>query len=68
MEKKIEHCIIKQGRYENTIVAVYDDQTEDVLTTYYPDERIYAERDFVGLTKKQAIDFITKATVNYLRN
>lgn len=64
MEKIIKHCRIERGRYENTIFIVYDDQTEEVLATYYPDEKVYVEKDFVGLTRKQAIDYIIKVDIN----
>lgn len=65
MEKIIKHCRIERGRYENTILISYDDQSEEeVLATYFPDERIYVEKDFVGLTRKQAIDYILKVDMN----
>lgn len=68
MEKKIKYCKIEEGRFENRIKVKYDDNSEDTLGSYYPDELIFAERSFIGLTKKQAIDFIIEASKNYVRS
>lgn len=67
MEKKIKHCIIKEGKYQNTIWVIFDDDSEGALGAYYPDEINYDESDFVGLTQKQAKDFITRQDIAYLR-
>lgn len=67
MEKKIVSCNIEEGRFRNTITAVFDDGSEDVIGGYYPDELHYTENEFVGLTAKQADDLMHQRDTTYLR-
>lgn len=68
MEKKIKHCKIKECGFKNIISVVYDDgSVDDRLGAYYPDELYYSESDFIGLTRKEASDFMDQRDKAYLR-
>ena len=68
MDKKITHCTIHSGRYQNTIAVSYDDGTvEERLGVYYPDELHYSEIEFLGLTRQQAKDLMRERDKAYLQ-
>lgn len=67
MERKIQHCMIRKGRYMNIISVIYEDgSVDDGIGSYYPDEVHYCEDEFVGLTRKQASDLMTQRDREYL--
>lgn len=68
MEKKIVSCEIEEGRFRNTVTAVFDDGSEDVIGGYYPDELHYSANEFMGLTEKQANDLMHDRDAAYLRD
>lgn len=68
MEKKIVRCLIEKERFENIVSVVYDDHTDEVIGSYYPDELSYSVDEFIGLTRKQAIDLMTVKDITYLRS
>ena len=69
MEKKINYCLIKEGKYSNTITVMYDDgSVDDHLGTYYPDELYFSEDEFIGLTEKEAKELMRQKDLAYLRS
>lgn len=68
MDKKITHCTIHSGRYQNTISVAYEDDTvEERLAVYYPDELHFSDIEFLGLTRQQAKDLVHERDKAYLR-
>ena len=69
VDKKIKHCEIRKGRFMNIISVVYDDgSVDDGIGSYYPDELYFDEREFIGLTRKQASDLMDERDKAYLRS
>lgn len=69
MEKRIKQCKIFEGRFTNIVGVVYDDgSVDDRLATYYPDELSFNEDEFIGLTKKEALDLMFQKDLEYLRS
>lgn len=57
--KKIERCVIIKGKTMNIISVIYDDgSTDERLNWYYPDEIYFTEKEFIGLTEKEARDLM----------
>lgn len=68
MSNKINDCEIAKGRFINHILVRYEDGPNDCIGKYYSDELRFSSKDFIGLTKKEAIDFIVATDTNYLRS
>lgn len=68
MTDKIIRCEIVEGKFVNRIFVYYDNRSNNCIGSYYPDELQFSPKDFIGLTKKEAIDFIVATDTNYLRN
>lgn len=68
MNDKIVRCEIVEGKFVNRIFAYYDNGSNNCIGTYYPDELQFSQKDFIGLTEKEAYDFIAEANKKYLRD
>ena len=69
MDKKIKQCKIEEKGFKNIISVAYDDGSkDDKLGSYYPDELYYDEYEFIGLTRQEAIDLMTKRDTAFLRS
>lgn len=68
MNNKIIDCEIAEGRFVNHILVRYEDGPNDCVGKYCSDELQFTPKDFIGLTKKEAIDFIVATDTNYLRS
>lgn len=68
MNNKIIDCEIAEGRFINRVLVRYEDGPNDCVGKYYSDELRFLSKDFIGLTKKEAIDFIIATDTNYLRS
>ena len=68
MEKKIISCEITELRFKNEIDVMYDDGSVEALTCYYPDELSFDEREFIGLTEREASELIRNRDKAYLRS
>lgn len=68
MTDKIIHCEIAEGKFVNRIFVYYDNGSNNCIGIYYPDELQFSQKDFIGLTEKEAIDFIVATGTNYLRS
>lgn len=57
MEKRIVDCIIYN---ENPILmvvrALFDDDSNEILFRFYSDEVYFHSSEFIGLTKKEALE------------
>ena len=49
------------------VKATFDDGTSATLFSFYPDEISFAESDFVGLTRDEAIALFHRKDVAYLQ-
>ena len=67
MNNKIVRCEIAEGRFVNRILVYYDNGSSKYIGTYYPDELHFSQKDFIGLTEKEAYDLITETYKKYLR-
>ena len=68
MNNKIIDCEIAEGRFINRVLVRYEDGPNDCVGKYYSDEFRFSSKDFIGLTKKEAIDFIIATDTKYLRS
>lgn len=68
MVKKIARCEITSLRFKNDVHVMYNDGTVEKLFDYYPDELTFTEREFIGLTKVEAIALFRYRDMTYLRN
>lgn len=68
MNNKIIRCEIVEDRFVNRILVYYDNGSSNCIGVYYPDESHFSQKDFIGLTEKEAIDFIVATGANYLRS
>ena len=67
MNDKIIRCEIAEGRFVNRILVYYDNGSSKYIGTYYPDELHFSQKDFIGLTEKEAYDLIAETYKKYLR-
>lgn len=51
-----------------TVTVTYEDGQKEALFTYYPDEISFTPREFVGLTRAEAMRLFHKKDVDYLRS
>lgn len=65
---KIIRCEIVEGKFVNRIFVYYDNGSNNCIGAYYPDELQFSQKDFIGLTKREAHDLIAAANKKYLRN
>jgi hypothetical protein len=66
--KKIVLCEITKVGFKNEVDAMFDDGSVERLFMYYPDELTFDEREFVGLTKDEAMILYHNRDIAYLRN
>ena len=50
------------------VTVTYDDGQEESLFTFYPDELSFSEREFIGLTRDQAMSLRHRKDVAYLQS
>ena len=50
------------------VAVTYTDGAQETLFTFYPDELSFSEREFIGLTRDQAMSLRHRKDVNYLRS
>ena len=67
-ERVIVKCDIEQGKYITYIWATYNDSVIECVGTYYADELYFSEREFIGLTKREAKGLMRQRDVAYLRS
>lgn len=48
--------------------AFFDNGEDEILFEYYLDEISFTEKEFIGLTKEQALNLRTKKDIAYLRS
>jgi hypothetical protein len=68
MEKKITLCEITEMRYTNEVDVMYNDGSVEAIFKYYPDELSFNEREFIGLTRDQALALFRSRDTAYLRS
>lgn len=51
-----------------TVAVTYDDGKEETLFSFYPDEISFCEREFIGLTRDQALQLRHRKDVAYLQS
>lgn len=66
VNNKIVRCEIAEGRFVNRILVYYDNGSSNYIGTYYPDELNFSQKDFIGLTEKEAHDLIAETYKKYL--
>ena len=64
---KIIRCEIAEDRFVNRILVYYNNGSSNCIGIYYPDELHFSQKDFIGLTEKEAYDLITETYKKYLR-
>jgi hypothetical protein len=67
MERTIELCEITELRFKNEVDVMYNDGSVERLFYYYPDEITFTEREFIGLTREEAMSLHTSRDKAYLR-
>ena len=67
VNNKIVRSEIAEGRFVNRILVYYDNGSSNDVRTYYPDELHFSQKDFIGLTEKEAHDLIAETYKKYLR-
>jgi hypothetical protein len=50
------------------VKVTYTDGAEEKLFTFYPDELSFSEREFIGLTRDQAMSLRHRKDVAYLQS
>lgn len=50
------------------VAVTFEDGTEKVLFSFYPDEIMFYAQDFIGLTEKEAMSLRHARDVAYLRS
>lgn len=50
------------------VIVTMEDGSEFNLFSYYPDEISFQPEEFIGLTRKEALDFFHKKDVSYLQS
>ena len=50
------------------VTATFDDGSRKELFSYYPDEIVFSEHEFIGLTEQQAHDLRHRKDVDYLQS
>ena len=50
------------------VAVTYNDGKEETLFSFYPDELSFSEREFIGLTRDQAMNLRHRKDVAYLRS
>jgi hypothetical protein len=50
------------------VAVTYNDGKEETLFTFYPDELSFSEREFIGLTRDQAMRLRHRKDVAYLQS
>ena len=68
MDKIIVVCKIEAGLFRDKLVAIYDDESSEVIFEYYNDEMTFDPREFIGLTKDEALDLYHRKDIAYLRS
>lgn len=66
--KKIELCEITALGCVNEVDVMYNDGTVEMIFGYYPDELSFNEREFIGLTKDDALELFRQRDMAYLRS
>ena len=72
MEKRISKCVIKKSIVDPmvNVVEVWLNEEPDwqVLFTFYPNELIFSEEEFIGLSVKEALNLRLERDLEYLRS
>ena len=69
MEKKIVLCDIKPlGKFKKEVLVIYDNSSNEIIFTYYPDEISFEPNELIGLTRKQALELYHQKDIAYLRS
>lgn len=50
------------------VAVTYSDGSEETLFSFYPDELSFSEREFIGLTRDQAMRLRHRKDVAYLQS
>lgn len=65
--KRIKLCEITELGYTNEVDVMYNDGSVEMIFRYYPDELTFDEREFIGLTKKEALELFVLRDKTCLR-
>jgi len=70
---KITNCHITAQPKDFTdpmpkVIVTFEDGTQKELFEFYPDEIMFLEHEFIGLTETQASDLKWKKDIAYLNN
>lgn len=65
--KRIKLCEITELGYTNEVDVMYNDGSVEMIFRYYPDELTFDEREFIGLTKEEALKLFILRDMAYLR-
>ena len=68
MESKIMLCEITRMGYVNEVDVMYDNGLIETVFRYYPDELSFNRREFIGLTKDEALELYRHKDIAYLRS
>ena len=55
-------------KYQNTVVAKFEDGSEEEVLTYYPDELTFSPDEFIGLDKAGVNVLFCRKDKEYLRS
>lgn len=67
MNRTITFCEIVRNRFTNEVVVTYDDDSVEVIFSYYPDEVSFDRHEFLGLTQDEAFELFEHKDLVYLR-
>lgn len=68
MKNRIILCEITTLGFINEVDVMYDNGLIETVLRYYPDELSFTERDFLGLTKDEAMELYRRMDIAYLRS
>ena len=66
MDKIILAAKIHIGDHQNKVEVMYDDDTSEFIYSYYNDMIILSENEFVGLTRKAALNLVLEKDIECL--
>ena len=67
IEKKIVSCTIEERKWDCAIWVTDEDGLTEIIRCYYPDEIVFSEHEFIGLTKREAKNLCHQRDLEYLR-
>lgn len=68
MKNRIILCEITTLGFVNEVDVMYGNGVVETVFKYYPDELSFNEREFIGLTKDEALELFRHRDIAYLRS